>query len=412
MQQKTKTYQELNAEEQLDYVTRMTTFCEKHMSKLSTIGRAKWTKEQLDQMTDALKMLTIWPFSRQFAEQGLAYHDYPSRVKRLPFYFDLIKKEIAKTIGVTTSDGRILAYVPAMRQETKKRGRPSAEEKLAAQQQEPMDDDTRRQKDVAQMLGMDIVTNQTIREKNNDELRAEKAEREKKEAEQAPTLFEGNTQALVPTSMLPTPDVTRLHLDQLTWLMSKELAAEVANIRALRSSAAAASERAKLLAEQGASADVIKPYAQQAASDTKAYEIIYEQVDRELAEVYVRLDEDKRYVEQLKKKFGNVDVETLHNQLKPYFQKQSPDFLLLMKKKIDEEQPERVEQRKKEAEVEKEVKNIIRYIMRSDKDITETRVIGIENRIARLRELKGDKAADVYMPVLKKAKAELKKKNK
>ena len=299
--------------------------------------------------------------------------------------------------------------------------------------------ETKRQQAIAKLLGVEIVTSQTMREKNNDELRQEREERERKEAERHPTLFagqagqaqkdnapasDGKESGAADNAPTPAPaergnstagyeaamgvnvdDKPYLHLDQLTWLMSKELADEVAQVRMLRSTAAAAAEKAKTLAEQGADSDEIAPYARQAAEDTEHYEAIYEAVDRELAEVFVRLKEDDRYVAALQKRHnGKVDVSLLSDMLKPYFQKMTPDFLPMVRRKIDEEQPERVAQREAEQKLKDEVDGIIKYIKRQDKPNTDKRIAGLEEKYVRLVELKGHEFADAYLPFIAKAK--------
>ena len=109
------------------------------------------------------------------------------------------------------------------------------------------------------------------------------------------------------------------HLDQLKWLMSDNLKEAVDTIRELRNAAAEAATTAKTLSMEKASEDRIAVYAKEAAEKTEAYERIYEQVDNEMARVYVRLKEDSTYIEEMKNK--GTDPDALRTALRPYWDK-------------------------------------------------------------------------------------------
>ena len=82
-----------------------------------------------------------------------------------------------------------------------------------------------------------------------------------------------------------------MHLDQLKWLMSPDLANAIEAIRDLRTRQEDADATAKALALAGKPEQEVAPYAEEAIRLTKQVEGIYERVDNEMATVYVRLKE-------------------------------------------------------------------------------------------------------------------------
>ena len=200
----------------------------------------------------------------------------------------------------------------------------------------PTDDspETRKRRLIAQMLGLEVVNGEPQREKNNAELKAERDKRKAKEAKMNPSLFgaenspemQGEKPAagsvpsdsvagISPCAQLMSDSYEmrmaqdKLHLNQLAWLLSPELAKRVETVQALRVTSESASERAKLLGDQGAAPEAIEPYSQQAKEATEAYLAIYQAVDEELAVLHKRLYLDMPFVERFKARFKGVDVE-------------------------------------------------------------------------------------------------------
>lgn len=212
----------------------------------------------------------------------------------------------------------------------------------------------------------------------------------------------------IPTVKAVAPDTVSgsvsggslFHLDQLKWLMSDALKEAVGTVRTLRATAAEAATKAKQMAEDGRKSDDIKPYAQRAIDDTEAYERIYERVDKEMATVYVRLKEDSRYIADMESK--GVDIQQLRANLRPYFDKQDDKELFKQQviADIDANDPEQKAARAKEEERRAKVLNIIKYLMRKDKENTLHRVEEMKRRYQELIILAGEDYAKDYLPVV------------
>ena len=224
----------------------------------------------------------------------------------------------------------------------------------------------------------------------------------------------------------------KLHLNQLAWLLTPDLAARTETVQSLRVTAESASERAKTLADLGQPADVIAPYAQQAKEATEAYLAIYADVDEELAILHRRLYLDLPFVERFKTRFKGVDIEKVLHICRPYYEKIREKEKIAVEearakaksKGEDEEQtvaayladhqpidnrvktiierdnPEYAARMKAEEEKKKEVSDILRYIKRKDKPNVAQRIRTMETRYARLIELLGETEARTYRPIV------------
>ena len=199
----------------------------------------------------------------------------------------------------------------------------------------------------------------------------------------------------------------RLHLSDLAWLCSDELKSRIEQVRAQRTVFGSASERAKLLAEQGADPKTIAPYARQAEEAREAFESTYAAVDEALAIQYKRLSIDQPYIERFKARFKGVDLEKVLYITHPYYEKlKSPELDLRIRTLIEQDSPEYAARMKAEEEKKQELQALHRYIVRRDKDASDDRVKTMTQRIERIRELAGDETADSYLPILEKTKEE------
>jgi hypothetical protein len=201
----------------------------------------------------------------------------------------------------------------------------------------------------------------------------------------------------------------KLHLDQLAWLMSKPLQERVKLVQSQRTSAEAASERAKMLAEMGGKQEQIAEYAEQAKVATEAYLATYADVDEELAVLHKRLYLDVPFVDGFKARFKGVDIEKIQYITRPYYEKvkkESPEIDLRIRTIIEQENPEYAAKMKAEQEKKEELQQLHRYIMRTDKPASDERVKTMTERIERVRQLAGDEVANSYLPVLEKTKEE------
>ena len=445
--EQTKLFNQMTTDEQVKYLTDLSEFIDNKLPRLEHISDA-WELSDRKDMETGLRLLCAFQFARDFVDKALRYGDYAARARRLRVYIDKVKAEISKGLAMKGSDGHQYAIVPATVPQ-RRRGRPAAVPAASVSgipAGTKMDAEMERQVKIARLLGIEVVIDQSTapREKNNAELAEERQRRAEEEAKQAPSLF-GNEElrmkneeltapvpsaAVVqqPTEQQPapvpaaspagTPAITdapdyRLHLDQKApFLSTQELQADVSRIRALRTTAAAKAERAKTLADVGADADTIAPYAREAQEALEAYEAIYAAIDQDLATTYYRLLNDdtfrQRFLERYKfKTMENVSKDLLYDLKKHYQKVQSPEFDLRCKTLIEQESPGYMERVKAEAERKKEVQDILRYLKRKDKDATPTRVATMKERYAKLEALIGKEEAKPYRVFITKAEEEL-----
>jgi len=200
-------------------------------------------------------------------------------------------------------------------------------------------------------------------------------------------------------------DQDRLRLSDLAWLCSDDLKKRIETVRALRVTAESASERAKTMADMGAAAKDIEPYAQQAKEAVEGYLAIYAAVDEELAILHKRLYLDTIYLENFKRRFRGVDVEKVLHITRPYYEKVKKDDPAIdarVKLAIETDNPEYAAKMKAEEEKKQELQALHRYIMRKDKGPSDERCKTLAERIERVRTLAGDEVADTYLPILAK----------
>jgi len=420
-----KNYKDLSIEEQFQFVTALTDFANITLPRLEA-SKDRLTADDRKAMAEGLKLIGAFPIYRSFAEQAFLYNDFEGRVYRLRHCVERIKKEIGKDVVAQTAGGQTVAYIPALQQQFRRRGRPTREEAYAKNVAASVDDaESKRQQAIARLLDIEIVTNQTLREKNNDELAVEREQKRQEEEKVNPSLFSGESRdngiteyrnndktedrdndpsSAEPTSISPTIESlsdARLHLDQVRFLLSPELQQRVDTVRELRNRASVASETAKTMALRGEKPEDIEVYTKQASEATEQYEAIYDAVDNELGTVYYRLKNDGDYSDKFSKRFRIKDFTAILKQLKPYYDKvKSPEFEVRMKTLIEQESPEYVARMKAEKEKKEEVEGILRYLRRKDKQASKQRVETARKRFARLEELLGKDMAKDYRPLL------------
>ena len=429
----TKLYNEMTPDEQLRYVTDFTSFIDKKLPALEHIGDA-WEQSTIKDFETGLRLLNAFQFARDFVDKAVRYGDYSARVHRIRVYVDKIKTEIAKGLSLKGADGHTYALVaPSL--PARRRGRPTKEEAAARLRgidvPKPTDPEMEKQIVIARLMGIDVqVSNVAPREKNNAELAAERAARQAAYDQQNPSLFPALRQAQGPSDspsgaqttvavlrkaqepsggQSPMADIytdrifnDRLHLSDLAWLCSDELKARIEQVRAQRTVFGSASERAKLLAEQGADPKTIAPYARQAEEAREAFESTYAAVDEALAIQYKRLSIDQPYIERFKARFKGVDLEKVLYITHPYYEKlKSPELDLRIRTLIEQDSPEYAARMKAEEEKKQEVTDILRYLKRRDKMATDVRLKSAkEVKFPRLVELIGEKEAMNYYPLI------------
>ena len=439
--QLSKLYSEMSVDEQLRYVTDLTSFCEDKLPLLEKMGDA-WEASMAKDMETGLLLMSAFQYARDFVEKAFRYGDYAARVRRISVYIGRIKNDVAQGITITGADGKTYACVPP-NVPLRRRGRPTKEElQLRAKGVTVPNDDTPetlKRRKIAQLLGLDImVQGEPPREKNNAELKAEREKRRAEEEKRNPSLFgrgvdttgqQDNSRpsiqggdgggSLSPCAQLQSDSYEmrmaqdKLHLNQLAWMLSKELQERVATVQSLRVTAESTSERAKLLAEQGAKAEEIEPYARQSKEAIEAYQAIYKAVDDELAVLHRRITLDVPFVEQFKQRFKGVDMERVLYITRPYYEKmKSPELEVRVQNIIRTDNPEYAAQMQAEAEKKQEVADILRYMKRKDKPNVRQRIETMEKRYLRLIELLGEDEARIYRPIVDAAREDYEKHHK
>ena len=324
-----------------------------------------WAKKDREAMERGLWLISSFLFCRSFVYDASSFGEYARQIKPMRRYVDKVQEELKKYISIQTID---LTDPSLLKPHV---GRPTKAEAAA---------------------------------------RKLKAEQERKEREKIqPQLFsEDNSfsesprlEVVIPPRM---PNAgTRLHLDQLKWLLSSALQDAVDSIRDLRSLAASNAEQAKALALAGGSPKDISQYAKAAAHYTEEYGKIYDKVDNELAKVYVRLGDDTRYQKQMKKQ--RVDIKGLRHLLRFYYNKMPDGFREQVNREIEYNDPKQAKQRAKEEDKHKAALKLMKYIVRTDKPNTPVRIRGLEKRLKELTKLIGKEKAKRYQPYIDYAKS-------
>lgn len=411
-----KLYQQMTTAEQLEYITDLSKFAKEKLPRLEKLGDA-WEQADRKDFETGLQLISAFGFARDYCSQSLFYGDYNRRVSRISYYLNRIKKEIAKGNALKGADGETLAFVPALKQ-VRHRGRPTKEEKAQMEAEKANEGEmslaSQKALAIANLLGLgsNIVTEVQQREKTD----AEKvAEVKQKQSDSATTSSPTSSSQLdLFTQIGKTMDQEkgqdmsyRLPLQQIKCYLSPDLAAKVDQVRELRASFASNSERAKLLAEQGAKSEDIAPYAQVAHDLNDKIENIYAAVDKELAMVYGRLRDDERYLIEFKKKFQIDDVEPIKKVLAVYYAKMPDTFALELEKVVADNNPEVIADKEKAAAIKVDADKIIKYITRKDKPSTAKRLDTMKKRMEVLKNLIGEEAALAYQPYVDKCEEEV-----
>lgn len=334
-------------------------------AQLPTIRNAKQSsKELVEMMNKGLDLLTAFPFTRSFVSETRSFNSHFRVRTTFIRYCEKVTKEVQGTFGETVDLTDKSLLTPHV-------GRPT--------------------KDEAQARALAAERARQEREKNENTLFGKMGD-----IPDDNTIVEGTVSGNMTGGV-------GFHLDQLKWLMSDNLKEAVDTIRELRNAAAEAATTAKTLAMEKASEDRIAVYAKEAAEKTEAYERIYEQVDNEMATVYVRLKEDSTYIEEMKNK--GTDPDALRTALRPYWDKveNKEVFKQQVIEDIKANDPEQAKKREAEEKKTKRKNEIIKYLTRKDKANTAKRAKGMRERYTELIALIGEEEAKPYLPLVEKA---------
>lgn len=436
-----KLYKDMGADERLTYLQSLIDFNNGGMVALTAVD-CPWDAECKAHFETALDLLGAFPQYAFFVDETRMFRDYARRVALLKAYMDDIKSILSQEAVVTTYDGRHIAYVD-QKQETRRRGRPSREEMLR-EAKEQKGEGTSEQKSaiiesIAELVGATVVQRPADREKNNDELAAERAERKAEREKGQLDLFgsdnddKDNGQNDNGTNddnkvINETPDDNSEKIEELNdkvddldarvdelqekleqkadkpeeveagetnpqllplrmiaHLLKPAEAKLIDEMREQYATMTSNAETAKAMALAGSAPADVKPYA---AAAKKAEERIE----------YIKLALDNAMVHAL----NNAAVQLNANELAT---------LQAAAERIKErqEEGESVEiapvKEAVDPEVKKKVAAIVKYLRRTDKPNTAARIKGMEQKMAELVELIGEEEASKYQPLLDDAKS-------
>ena len=395
-------------DERLQWATEFGEYLKREWPPLEGVAKqkgAEWTMELQRAMERLIGLLMVWPFARDFCEKAQRYGDYAARAYRMPLYIEKVLQLLSVQADKSILD--VVTTVSAASAAGSKRnpGRPASEATIARREAE---------KKAAQMQV------QMFRPTPDPSLQERGAVTAAADANNTPPSQGGDGGGSMPFLSPATRDDTeyRLSVAQIRAFLSPELQERADTIRTLRGQHAAASERAKTMSDMKADPKSIEPVAKEAIDAHDAYMAIYAAIDTELAVLWYRLQNDSdQWRTAWLQKYGFLKPnatapsgsaasvlhpDLLHDLRKHYQKVQSPEFDLRCRTLIEQESPEYIARQKAEAEKKKEVQDILRYLKRKDKGISEQRVKTSREKFARLQELLGKKAAADYKPLLTK----------
>ena len=189
-------YNEMTAEGRLQWVQDFAEVMNSsggRIEQLAKDDRTQWTKDDMRSVQRLFSLLRAWDWAQDFAEKALRFGDFSRRAYRLPVYINKVKEALAEGLAIDTVQGkRVIQVVPGT--PLRRRGRPTREATAARMRGEqpttPADDtEVKRCMVIARLLGMEVMVGEAPREKNNAELREERAKREAAKVKREPSLF-------------------------------------------------------------------------------------------------------------------------------------------------------------------------------------------------------------------------------
>ena len=393
-----KDYKVMTSDEQMAWLTDFAHWSNEKLPVLCALGNA-WESGHIKSMEEGLKLISAFSYCRDFVQKSLLFRDFARRVDRIRFYVEKIKQEVAAGAAVKSPSGQTMAYVPPV--QTRRRGRPTREEAAQMARERAAEEQQKAHADaVAKLTG--------------DAPKAPEIATPQAKVASAPMqgdLFaapapEAPKVSAFSAAVAVTQGEGRLHLDQLAWLMSKDLQMRVKEVAGLRAVAASEAEKAKSLAESGVPSEVIEPHSRAAVEAKDKYLAIYAEVDQELGNLYGLLSIGGEFMpkyEQMCSARG-ISVEQLKAILKPYWEKIGKPVPQL--ESVTEPAPEASEEEKEQRSA--RLHAIRTYFMRKDCNLTQKRIDKMRSLI---EEVKGyGLPVDEYEAVLAASMKELESK--
>ena len=367
MAKEMKLFRVMMPEERLEWIQRFAEWRDREYAVLCGVGEY-WSSEHIAMMERGLDLLMAWPFARDFVEKTLMFRDYARRMARLQFYMELISKELSAL-------SMPLDAVPSA---PRRRGRPTKEESAQMERE-------RAEREEREAVAKVIAGERKVAVAAAPSLFPDYSESPESPENSATKMSLKSSPTATPMAAavaMAAGDGTRLHLDQLAWLMSDGLRARVATVASLRSTAAAESNQAKALAERGVAQALIEPHSLAAVDATRAYRAIYDDVDAELAALYAVLAAGGERAMAWSSRCAErgITTEQLAAILKPYWEKMGCPAAGPEPSEVKEAEENRHERAAK-------IHRIRTYFMRKDRKLTAKRVETMREYIKELRDM-------------------------
>lgn len=366
-----KLFRVMMPEERLEWIQRFAEWRDREYAVLCGVGEY-WSSEHIAMMERGLDLLMAWPFARDFVEKTLMFRDYARRMARLQFYMELISKELSAL-------SMPLDAVPSA---PRRRGRPTKEESAQMERERA---EREEREAVAKVIAGErkVAVSATVTQGSlfsEDSENSERSENSKPTANSQEPTASPTATPMAAAVAIAAGDGTRLHLDQLAWLMSDGLRARVATVASLRSTAAAESNQAKALAERGVAQALIEPHSLAAVDASRAVRAIYDDVDSELANIYAVLSVEGDHLAAWEQRCTaqGITIAQLQAVVKPYWEKVGcPSAQKVVSPAEEENRHERAAK----------MHRIRTYFMRKDRKVTAQRVETMHKYIKELRDM-------------------------
>ena len=394
-----KDYKVMTPDEQMAWLTDFAHWSNEKLPVLCALGNA-WESGHIKSMEEGLKLISAFSYCRDFVQKSLLFRDFARRVDRIRFYVEKIKQEVAAGAAVKSPSGQTMAYVPPV--QTRRRGRPTREEAAQMARERAAEEQQKAHADAVAKLTCDAPKAPEIATPQAKMANAPmQGDLFAAPAPEAPKVSAFSAAVAV------TQGEGRLHLDQLAWLMSKDLQMRVKEVAGLRAVAASEAEKAKSLAESGVPSEVIEPHSRAAVEAKEKYLAVYAAVDKELGELYSLLHIGGEHIPSWEKRCAGMGItlDQLKAILKQYWEKIGKPVPQL--ESVTEPAPEASEEEK--AQRSARLHAIRTYFMRKDCNLTQKRIDKMRSLI---EEVKGyGLPTDEYEAVLEAGVKELESKS-
>ena len=310
-----KDYKFMTPEEQMAWLTDFGHWSNEKLPVLCALGNA-WEQSHIKSMEEGLKLISAFSYCRDFVQKSLMFRDFARRVDRIRFYVEKIKQEVAAGAAVKSPSGQTMAYVPPV--QPRRRGRPTREEAAQMARERSAEQQQKAHADaVAKLTAPAAKTSEIATPQPKAPTAPMQGDLFAAPAQEAPKVSAFSAAVAV------TQGEGRLHLDQLAWLMSKDLQMRIKEVAGLRAVAAKEAEQAKSLAENGVPQAVIEPHARAAVEAKDKYLAIYAAVDKELGELYANIYTTPGFPEDFDNfcRQKGVTVNQVGDILRPYWEK-------------------------------------------------------------------------------------------